>query len=77
MTGGDAEAPTLNAGPEDAFCEAVLKGSSDALDGGGALPDTERAIPDYSFATGSPLMAPHGGELQPNWEPCPASGLTF
>ena len=32
-------------GPEDAFCEAFLKGSSGALDGGGAPPDTERAIP--------------------------------
>jgi hypothetical protein len=34
------------AGPEDAFCEAVLKGSSGALDDGGAPPDTERTIPE-------------------------------
>jgi hypothetical protein len=45
LTGGGAEAPPLKVGLEDAFCEAVLKGSSGALDDGGAPPDTERAIP--------------------------------
>jgi hypothetical protein len=39
-------------GPEDAFCGAVLKGSSGALDGGGAPPDTERAIPEAEPSQG-------------------------
>jgi hypothetical protein len=57
LAGGGAEAPTLKGGPEDAFGGAVLKGSSGALDGGGAPPDTERASPDLSPARGTRLLS--------------------